>query len=168
MIIMWLFCLVANLCPYFLRSLGYSPPGSSVPGIFQARILEWVVIAFSRRSSHPGIEPTSIALHVDSFLLSHLGNPHLKWSETKSSLASRWSKGCQSCWSPPPTEAFPSRWAQGGCLGIPRPWGASTRASPASWWAWAYSWWFPMNVCWMNERVPRGFPPPRPHQDLSV
>ena len=24
-----------------------SPPGSSVPGIFQARVLEWVAIAFS-------------------------------------------------------------------------------------------------------------------------
>ena len=30
-----------------------SPPGSSVHGIFQARILEWVAISFSRRSSWP-------------------------------------------------------------------------------------------------------------------
>ena len=30
-----------------------SPPGSSVHGIFQARILEWVIISFSRRSSPP-------------------------------------------------------------------------------------------------------------------
>ena len=30
-----------------------SPPGSSVHGIFQARILEWVAISFSRRSSQP-------------------------------------------------------------------------------------------------------------------
>ena len=30
-----------------------SPPGSSVPGILQARILEWVVISFSRGSSWP-------------------------------------------------------------------------------------------------------------------
>ena len=28
-----------------------SPPGSSVDGIFQARVLEWVAISFSRRSS---------------------------------------------------------------------------------------------------------------------
>ena len=28
-----------------------SPPGSSIPGILQARILEWVAIAFSRGSS---------------------------------------------------------------------------------------------------------------------
>ena len=30
-----------------------SPPGSSVPGILQARILEWVAIPFSRGSSRP-------------------------------------------------------------------------------------------------------------------
>ena len=31
----------------------YSPPGSSVHGILQARILEWVAILFSRGSSRP-------------------------------------------------------------------------------------------------------------------
>ena len=31
----------------------YSPPGSSVHGILQARILEWVAISFSRASSPP-------------------------------------------------------------------------------------------------------------------
>ena len=30
-----------------------SPPGSSVHGILQARILEWVAIPFSRKSSQP-------------------------------------------------------------------------------------------------------------------
>ena len=33
---------------------GLQPPGSSVRGIFQARILEWVAISYSRRSSDPG------------------------------------------------------------------------------------------------------------------
>ena len=37
-----------SLRPYVL-----SPPGSSVHGIFQARILEWVAISFSRGSSQP-------------------------------------------------------------------------------------------------------------------
>ena len=36
-----------------------SPPGSSVHGILQARILEWVAISFSRGSSRPRIEPRS-------------------------------------------------------------------------------------------------------------
>ena len=31
----------------------YSPPGSSVHGILQARILKWVAIPFSRGSSQP-------------------------------------------------------------------------------------------------------------------
>ena len=36
-----------------------SPPGSSVHGILQARILEWVAMPSSRESS-PGIEPVSL------------------------------------------------------------------------------------------------------------
>ena len=35
----------------FLGPVDCSPPGSSVHGIFQARILEWVAISFSRGSS---------------------------------------------------------------------------------------------------------------------
>ena len=35
----------------FVTPVGYSPPGSSVHGIFQARILEWVAISYSRGSS---------------------------------------------------------------------------------------------------------------------
>ena len=37
-----------------LRPHGHSPPGSAVHKIFQARILEWIAILFSRRSSEPG------------------------------------------------------------------------------------------------------------------
>ena len=36
-----------------------SPPGSSVCGIFQARILEWVAISYLRGSSWPGIKAAS-------------------------------------------------------------------------------------------------------------
>ena len=38
----------------FCHPMDCSPPGSSVPGILQARILEWVVIPSSRGSSQPG------------------------------------------------------------------------------------------------------------------
>ena len=38
------------------------PPDSSVHGILQAGILEWVAISFSRGFLHPGIEPTSPTL----------------------------------------------------------------------------------------------------------
>ena len=36
-----------------------SPTGSSVHGVFQARIPVWVAISYSRGSSRPGIKPTS-------------------------------------------------------------------------------------------------------------
>ena len=42
-----------QLCPTLCDSMDYSPPGSSVHGILQARILEWVAIPFSRGSSWP-------------------------------------------------------------------------------------------------------------------
>ena len=42
--------------------MDYSPPGSSVHGILQATILEWLAMPSSRGSSDPGIEPTSPAL----------------------------------------------------------------------------------------------------------
>ena len=38
-----------------------SPSGSSVRGISQARILEWVAISSSRGFSNPGIKPSSLA-----------------------------------------------------------------------------------------------------------
>ena len=43
-----------------------SPPVSSVQGIFQARILEWVAIPFCRDLPDQGIEPRSNALQTDS------------------------------------------------------------------------------------------------------
>ena len=43
--------LVAQSCPTLCNSMDCSLPGSSVHGIFQARILEWVAISFSRGSS---------------------------------------------------------------------------------------------------------------------
>ena len=38
---------VAQSCPTLSNPMDCSPPGSSVPGIFQARVLEWGAIAFS-------------------------------------------------------------------------------------------------------------------------
>ena len=40
-------------CPTLCDLMDYGPPGSSVRGISQARILEWVAISFSRGSSRP-------------------------------------------------------------------------------------------------------------------
>ena len=52
-------------CPTLCDPMDCSPPGSSVHGILQASILEWIAILYSRGSPEPGIE-ISLALHVDS------------------------------------------------------------------------------------------------------
>ena len=40
--------LVAELCPALCQPMDYTPPGFSVHGILQARILGWVAMPFSR------------------------------------------------------------------------------------------------------------------------
>ena len=85
-------------CPTLCDPMDCGPPGSSVHGILQARILKWVAISFSRRSSwprnqtrvsciagrfftnwaglpNPGIEPRSSALQVDSLPSEPPGKP---------------------------------------------------------------------------------------------
>ena len=44
---------VAQSCPTLWDPMDCSPPGFSIHGILQARILEWVAISFSRESSQP-------------------------------------------------------------------------------------------------------------------
>ena len=46
-------CIHAQLCPTLCNPMDCSPPGSSVHGISQARILEWVTICSSRGSYQP-------------------------------------------------------------------------------------------------------------------
>ena len=45
--------LVAQLCLTLCNPMDCSPPGFSVYGIVQARILEWIAIPFSRGTSQP-------------------------------------------------------------------------------------------------------------------
>jgi len=59
----WFRCqVVSNSCD----PMDCSPPGSSVHGMSQARIPEWVAISFSKGSSQSWIEPRSPALQADS------------------------------------------------------------------------------------------------------
>ena len=44
---------VAQSCPTLCDPMDCTLPGSSIHGIFQARILEWIAISFPRRSSQP-------------------------------------------------------------------------------------------------------------------
>ena len=52
--------LVTQSCPTLCNPMDWSPPGSSVHGIFLGRILEWVAISSSRGSSWPR-DPTCVS-----------------------------------------------------------------------------------------------------------
>ena len=56
----------AQQCLTLCNSTDCSPPGSSVLGIVQARILEWVAIPSPGDLPNPGIEPGFSALQADS------------------------------------------------------------------------------------------------------
>ena len=58
-------CLVAKLCPTLCDPLDGSLPGSSVLGISQARILEWVASFFCQDLSNPRIEPESLGFFTN-------------------------------------------------------------------------------------------------------
>ena len=51
-----------QLYPTLCDHIDDSPPGFSVPGILQARILEWVAISFSSPNAYPLV--TTIVLSV--------------------------------------------------------------------------------------------------------
>ena len=55
--------------------MDYSPPGSAVHGIFQARILEWVAISPPEDLPDPGIQLASPSLQANSLSLEPSGKP---------------------------------------------------------------------------------------------
>ena len=93
-----------QLCPTLCDPMDCGPPGSSVHGIFQARILEWVVMPSSR-----GIFPTQgwnlpllclLYWHASSLPLGPTKKPFCLWLASKFSLILRiggnglWSDQC--------------------------------------------------------------------------
>ena len=62
-------------CPTLWNPLDCSPPGSSVHGIFQARILEWIAISSSRGSSRPRDRNRVPALQTDTLPSETPGKP---------------------------------------------------------------------------------------------
>ena len=68
-------CSVTPSYPTLCNPMDCSLPGSSVHGILQARILEWVAIFFSRGSFQPQ-ELNLNLLQADSLPLRHLGSPN--------------------------------------------------------------------------------------------
>ena len=69
---------VTQLCPTLCDPMDCSLPGSSVHGIFQAMVLEWIAISFSRWSSWPR-DWTQVSRIVDrSFTTWATREPHLE------------------------------------------------------------------------------------------
>ena len=66
---------VTQSCPTLWDPMACSLPGSSIHGILQARILEWVATSFFRGSSWPRIEPGSPASWADSLPSGLPGKP---------------------------------------------------------------------------------------------
>ena len=67
--------LVAQLCPALCDPMDCSWPGSSVHGILQVKILEWVAMPFFQGifQPDPGIEPVSPVWQADSLPSKPLG-----------------------------------------------------------------------------------------------
>ena len=72
-------CLVAKSCLTLCDPMDCSLPSSSVHGILQARILEWVAISFSREGIFLTQGSNMCLLHwqVDSLPLNHLESPQI-------------------------------------------------------------------------------------------
>ena len=66
---------VAQSCPTLCHPMDCSLPDSSVNGIFQARVLDWIAISFSGDLPDPGSEPRSPALQADALPSEPPGKP---------------------------------------------------------------------------------------------
>ena len=120
------YMVVAQSCPTLCDPMECSLPGSSARGIFQARILEWVSISFSRGSSQPRDWAQVFCFEADSLLsepqgklkpveLPHILEPErLRWRRGVHPLGSFWApvllasyKDISQTWVGPPPQAPP-------------------------------------------------------------
>ena len=88
----------AQPCPTLCDPMDCSPPGSSVHGILQARILEWVAISFSRGSSQARDGTGSMTLQADCLWSEPPGKPlHMKEVKlnTNEARMTPWATGSQ-------------------------------------------------------------------------
>ena len=85
-------CLITKSCLTLCDPMDCSPPGSSVHGIFQVRLLEWVALLSSKGSSWPR-DRVHLSCVEDSSSLGNLGSPDTSVSVSKHTLSFR-SAGC--------------------------------------------------------------------------
>ena len=68
-------CALSPSCPTLCDPMDCSPPGASVLGILQTKILEWVVYPFSRGFSRPRNQTRVFCILADSFPAELPGKP---------------------------------------------------------------------------------------------
>ena len=91
---------MAELCPTLRDPMPYDPPGSSVHGISQARILEWVAVTLS---SYISLIPTlwNTVFHVQIFIHIIYALWIVSLSYTNALLFSLWNKFSFICYEDP-------------------------------------------------------------------
>ena len=77
-------CWVAQSCQTLCNPMDCSPPGSSVHGILQAGVLEWLPCPPAGDLPNPGIEPGSATRQADSLLPEPPAKPLLVCTSTQS------------------------------------------------------------------------------------
>ena len=91
---LWFLCLIESVshsvCPTLCDPTDCSPPGSSVHGILQARIREWVAIPFSRESSQPR-DWTWVFCIAGRFFQSESGSSSIKALSPSEMIHTPWS-----------------------------------------------------------------------------
>ena len=85
-VIMKVKVLVTQSCPTLCNPMNCSPPGFSVHGISQARILEWVAIPSPGDLFNPRSEPVSLALVGGFFITESPGKPPQIYSLFKNQI----------------------------------------------------------------------------------
>ena len=88
-------CVCAQLCPTLRNPMVSSLPGSSVRGILQVRILEWVAISSPGDLPFPGTEPLSPAFAGGFFTAKPPGKP--RWDFMAMASENRTEKANECC-----------------------------------------------------------------------
>ena len=70
---------VTQLCPTLCNPMDFSTPASSVHGIFQPSILEWIAIPFSRGSSQPRDQTCVSCIAGRFFVIWATREAHKSW-----------------------------------------------------------------------------------------
>ena len=73
--------LCGSFAGFLCNPVDCSPPGSSIHGVLQARILEWVAVSFSRGSSQPRDLTQVSHVEADTLTSEPPGKPHRRYGE---------------------------------------------------------------------------------------